>query len=90
MNDMTAAIVPKSDQLNADDLIAGPITIKVTEVTIRAGEQPVSIHYEGDNGKPYKSCKSMNRVLVMCWGADAKNYIGRSMTLICRPPPHRL
>ncbi len=85
MNDMSVAIIPKSDQLNADDLIAGPITIKVTEVTIRAGEQPVSIHYEGDNGKPYKSCKSMNRVLVMAWGADAKNYIGRSMTLYRDP-----
>lgn len=85
MNDMTQAIVPKSDQMNADDLIAGPITIKVTEVTIRAGEQPVSIHYDGDNGKPYKSCKSMNRVLVMAWGADAKNYIGRSMTLYRDP-----
>jgi len=85
MNDMTAAITPKSDQLNADDLISGPMTITVTEVTIRAGEQPVSIHYEGDNGKPYKSCKSMNRVLVMCWGPDAKNYIGRSMTLYRDP-----
>jgi len=85
MNDMTAAIIPKSDQLNADDLIAGPMTITVTEVTIRSGEQPVSIHYEGYNGKPYKSCKSMNRVLVMCWGPDAKNYIGRSMTLYRDP-----
>jgi hypothetical protein len=85
MNDMTQAIVPKSDQLNADDLIAGPITITVTEVTIRAGEQPVSIHYEGDNGKPYKSCKSMNRLLVMAWGPDAKAYIGRSMTLYRDP-----
>lgn len=86
MNNMTQAIVPKSDQLNSDDLIAGPITIKVTEVTIRGGqEQPVSIHYEGDNGKPYKSCKSMNRVLVAAWGADAKEYTGRSMTLYRDP-----
>lgn len=86
MTDMTPAITPKSDQLNSDDLIAGPITIKVTEVTIRGGqEQPVSIHYEGDNGKPYKSCKSMNRVLVAAWGADAKEYTGRSMTLYRDP-----
>jgi len=85
MSTMAEAIVPRSDQLNSDDLLAGPITITVTEVTIRSGEQPVSIHYEGDNGKPYKSCKSMNRVLVMCWGPDAKNYIGRSMTLYRDP-----
>jgi hypothetical protein len=86
MNDMTQAIIPKSDQLNSDDLIAGPITIKVTEVTIRGGqEQPVSIHFEGDNGKPYKSCKSMSRVLVAAWGPDAKVYTGRSMTLYRDP-----
>lgn len=86
MNDMASAIIPKSDQLNSDDLIAGPITIKVTGVTIRGGqEQPVAISYEGDNGKPYKSCKSMNRVLVTCWGADAKQYVGRSMTLYRDP-----
>lgn len=86
MNDMRQTIVPKSDQLNADDLIAGPITITVTEVRIRGGqEQPVSIHYEGDNGKPYKSCKSMNRVLVAAWGADASQYAGRRMTLYRDP-----
>ncbi len=82
MNDMAATIIPKSDQLNADDLIAGPITIKITGVTIRPGtEQPISISYEGDNGKPYKACKSMCRVMVTAWGADSKKYTGRSMVL---------
>jgi hypothetical protein len=86
MNDMSRTIIPKSDQLNADDLLTGPITIKVTDVTIRGGqEQPVSIHYEGDNGKPYKACKSMCRVMVAAWGADASKYVGRSMTLYCDP-----
>jgi hypothetical protein len=86
MNDMKSAIVPKSDQLNADDLLTGPITIKITGVTIHGGqEQPVAISYEGDKGKPYKSCKSMNRVLVHAWGADANKYVGRSLTLYCDP-----
>ena len=86
MSTMAEAIVPKSDQLNADDLIAGPMTITITDVSIRGGqEQPVSIHFEGDNGKPYKSCKSMNRVLVTAWGADAKKYVGRSLTLYRDP-----
>ena len=84
-NDMGAVIVPKSDQLNADDLIAGPITVKITGVTIKPGEQPISIHYEGDNGKPYKACKSMARVMVMAWGSDSKKYTGRSMTLYRDP-----
>ena len=86
MSDMSAVIIPKSDQLNADDLIAGPMTIKITQVTIRGGqEQPISISFEGDNGKPYKACKSMCRVMVSAWGADSKKYIGRSMTLYRDP-----
>src|SRR5688572_15105315 len=85
MSDMSAVIIPKSDQLNADDLIAGPRTITITGVTIKAGEQPVSIHYEGDNGKPYKCCKSMARILVSAWGADSKQYVGRSVTLFRDP-----
>jgi hypothetical protein len=85
-DDMTSAIVPKSDQLNSDDLISGPIEIVITSVTIRGGqEQPVSIYYDGDNGKPYKPCKSMSRALVMAWGPDAKQYVGRSMTLYRDP-----
>lgn len=83
--DMKPTIVPKSDQLNADDLLSGPITIKITDVKIKPGEQPVSIHYEGDNGKPYKACKSMCRVMVSAWGADASKYVGRSLTLYCDP-----
>lgn len=82
--DLGATIAPKSDQLNADDLIAGPRTIEVTGVKERPkgqGDQPIAIHFVGDNGKPYLPCKSMRRVLVQCWGRDGANYTGRSMTL---------
>lgn len=84
---MAAFTAPKSDQLNADDLIGGPRTVTVTSVRANAGsaEQPVDISFEGDNGKPYKPCKSMRRVMVHVWGADAKRYVGRSMTLYCDP-----
>ena len=86
MNDMKQTIIPKSDQLNADDLISGPRTITITGVSIKGGqEQPVAISFDGDDGKPYKACKSMCRVMVMAWGADSKKYIGRSMTLYRDP-----
>lgn len=87
MIDMTATIVPKSDQLNSDDLITGPRTITVTRVSASpdSPEQPVSIFFQGDNGKPYKPCKSMRRVMVAAWGADAAQYVGRSMTLYRDP-----
>jgi hypothetical protein len=76
---MRAVIIPKSDQINADDLLGGPITITISRVTIRPGTE------QGDNGKPYKPCKSMARVMVHCWGPDASAYTGRSMTLYCDP-----
>ena len=86
MDDMRPTIIPKSDQLNADDLIGRDLTIRITGVDIKGGqEQPVSIHFEGDDGKPYKACKSMCRVMVSAWGADSKKYIGRSMTLYRDP-----
>jgi len=85
MTDMNSAIAPKSDQLNGDDLIGGSRTIKVTRVSIASGEQPVAVFFEGDNGKPYKPCKSMCRVMVNAWGADAKQYVGHSMTLYRDP-----
>ncbi len=86
MNDMTPAIVPKSDQISADDLLSGPLTIRITGVDIRPGtEQPVAISFVGDDGRPWKPCKSMSRVLVSAWGPDAKVYAGRSVTLYRDP-----
>jgi hypothetical protein len=85
MNDMSGVIIAKSDQINADDLIAGPRTITVTAVKITAGtEQPVAISFEGDN-KVWRPCKTASRVLVGAWGADAKAYVGRSLTLYRDP-----
>jgi hypothetical protein len=80
--DMSQFIVAKSDQLNADDLAGGPITVTIERVTGNdSADQPVSVHYVGDGGKPYKPCKSMRRVMVHVWGLDAKQYAGKSMTL---------
>lgn len=82
MTSLAKSIEPKSDQINADDLIGKSMTIKVSRVTgIEGDAQPISIHFEGDNGKPYKPCKSMRRVLVMTWGDKGNEYVGRSMTL---------
>lgn len=86
MTDMSSVIIPKSDQLNSDDLISGPRTITITDVSVRPGtEQPVAISFDGDNGKPYKPCKSMCRVMVSMWGPDAGKYTGRSLTLYRDP-----
>lgn len=86
MVDLSQYCVAKSDQLNADDLIGGPITIRVTAVKgMSDKEQPIAIYFDGDNGKPYKPGKSMRRVLVNFWGKDGEAYVGRSMTLYRDP-----
>ena len=85
MGDMSAVIIPKSDQINADDLISGPITVTIKAVSVRPGtEQPVSIDI-GTPGKVFRPCKSMARVMVSAWGADSSKYAGRSMTLYRDP-----
>jgi len=83
--DVTDAIKPKSDQLNADDLIAGPITVEISKVSKRQGEQPVAVSYIGDNGKPYYPCKSMTRVFVHAWGKYAEKWVGKKLTLFRDP-----
>ena len=81
---LAATIAPKSDQTNTDDLIAGPRPIRITAVDSgESAEQPVSIKYDGDNGRPYKPGKSMRRVLVAMWGGDGSAYVGRRLTLYC-------
>jgi hypothetical protein len=81
MIDLRGTIKPKSDQLNADDLIGGPVTICITGVSVGDGDQPVSISFEGDGGKPFRPGKSMRRVLVNLWGPDGETYFGRSLTI---------
>lgn len=82
MVDMSRFIEAKSDQLNADDLIGRTLDITITRVTGDGGDQPVSIYFEGDGGKPFKPCKTMRRVMMAVWGKYAsKDYPGRSCRL---------
>jgi hypothetical protein len=83
--DLTPTLAPKSNQLNSDDLIAGPRTITITSVVAGNAEQPVAVHYDGDQGKPWYPSKGMRRVLVAAWGPDASQYIGRGVTLFRNP-----
>ena len=86
VSNLRPTIVPKSDQLNAEQLLCGPIDITVTEVRIGGtDEQPISLHYEDDNGRPYKPCKTVRKVLIFAWGEDGRAWIGRSMRLFNDP-----
>lgn len=83
--DISPTLVAKSDQLNADDLLTGPITVTVRGVSPGSTEQPVIVKFEGDEGRPYKPCKSMRRLLAHAWGTDGHAWIGRGMTLYRDP-----
>lgn len=77
-------IAPKSDQLNADDLLTGPITVTVTCVRRGSPDQPVIVAINGGY-QPYKPCKSMRRVMINAWGDKGSDWVGKSMTLYCDP-----
>ena len=83
--DITKAIQPKSDQLNADDL-AQPVTITITDVRQGNAEQPVHIVTDvyGDR-RPWKPAKTMLRLMAQHWGLDTKDWHGRRVTLFRDP-----
>jgi hypothetical protein len=82
MTDITPALAAKSDQLNADDLISGPRLIKITAVDINlAAKQKITIHFEGDNQKPWKACKTVGRCLAEIWGRETDLWVGKECVL---------
>ena len=81
VSNLRDTIVPKSNQLNSEQLLYGPLTITVTSVARGSDDQPIVIPYRNENGRPYKPCKSMRKVLIFAWGEDGNQWIGRSMTL---------
>lgn len=87
MVDISKTVTPKTDQLNYDNFSPDESkTIKIRDITgSDAKDQPIWIFYDGDNGKPYKPCLSMRRVLLRIWGRDGRSYIGRSLTLYGDP-----
>lgn len=86
ISNLRGTIVPKSDQLNAEQLLGGPMTITVTDVRMGSTEeQPISLHHAGDPTRPYKPCKTMRKVLIFAWGENGHDWVGRSMTLYNDP-----
>jgi hypothetical protein len=86
IQDLRSTIIPRSDQLNSEQLLGGPMIITVSEVRLGSGEeQPVSIFYDADPARPFKPCKTMRKVLILAWGPDGTQWVGKSMELYCDP-----
>jgi hypothetical protein len=82
--DLTESIAPRSDQVNADDLVGGPITYTVREVIQGKAEQPFDFMLV-ETDRAYRPSKTMRRLIVAAWGADANAYAGRRLTLYREP-----
>lgn len=81
--DLSQSIVPKSDQLNADDLMGGARTFTITEVSAGNTEQPVNVGLA--DSRPFRPSKSMLRVMVAAWGLDGTEWSGHKVTLYRDP-----
>jgi hypothetical protein len=82
--DMTDSIAPKSDQLDAVDLLSGPRTFTIERVSKHNAEQPFNFHL-AEFPRVWRPGKSMRRVIVAAWGPDATKYAGQRITLYCDP-----
>jgi hypothetical protein len=81
---LTESIAPRSDQINADDLVGGPITYTVREVREGVAESPFDFQLV-ETERAYRPSKTMRRVIVAAWGPEAANYAGRRLTLYREP-----
>jgi hypothetical protein len=82
--DLTESIAPRSDQINSDDLIQGPVTYTIREVRQGAAEQPFDFMLV-ETDRAYRPSKTMRRLIVAAWGPDANLYTGRRLTLYREP-----
>lgn len=83
--DVTQAIAARSDQLNADDLVSGPMTIKITDVNVKSSsDQPIEISFEG-SAKLFRPCKTAARCLAAVWGPNAAQWTGLHCTIYNDP-----
>jgi hypothetical protein len=82
--DISDTLAPTSDQLDAVDLVGGPRTFTIENVSKGNPEQPVQVTL-AEFPRVWRPGKSMRRVLAACWGAEASQWIGRRVTLYCDP-----
>lgn len=83
--DLSTYAAPKSDQMNAEDLLSGPLTVTIVEVRETGSEQqPIAIHF-AEFPRPWKPSKTAIRTLIAGWGRESKAYAGRRLTLFRDP-----
>jgi len=84
--DITDALAPASDQLDAVELV-NPRTFTIdtgSKLGTRDGKTVAEIRL-ADFPRVWRPSKGMLDVLAACWGTDGKQWAGRSLTLYCDP-----
>lgn len=85
-DDITDTLAPKSDQLDAIDLMGKPPRVfTITKVDVKAdptADQPVSVHL-AEFPRVWRPNVSMRRVLGYCWGTKSSAWVGRQVELYC-------
>lgn len=72
---------PRSDQLNADDLIGRTLTVTIAGVRTGTAEQKYDIDLHEVEGRAWRPPLTILRLLLAAWGDDASDWIGRRVTL---------
>lgn len=84
--DFASTTQAKSDQMNAVDLVGGPVAYRITGIKMTGSpEQPVSISVDGHK-QPWKPSKTFRRVLLLLWPETSPDdWVGRDVVLWCDP-----
>lgn len=83
--DLSETLAPNSEQVNAEDLLGGPVVVTITGVEKGNSEQPVFIHLAEFPNRTYRPGKTMRRLMVAVWGPNSATYAGRAMRIYCDP-----
>lgn len=76
----------KSDQVNACDLLGGPLVSQITAIEMTgSADQPVSIYIDSHK-QPWKPSKTFRRVLAAAWSdVPPSEWVGRYAVIYCDP-----
>lgn len=82
--DIANSLAPRSDQINADDLVAGPMTVTIRQVVGGKAEQPFDFLLEGTD-RAFRPAVTMRRLIAAAWGTNGDAYVGRRITIYRDP-----
>lgn len=72
---------PRSDQINADDLIGAPMTVTIKAIHPGKAEQKYDIELVEVENRAWRPPVTVLRILLAAWGDEAKDWIGQRVTL---------